>query len=298
MAGISSKAAGRLENKSKFNEGSELQKGEFSDGVGLELYDVKARFYDPQIGRFIQIDPLSEEADQESWSSFQYGLNNPLSNNDPDGKVWNLVIGAVVGMAVEYGTQVVGNLASGDPLSKALTNVKGGSILIAGAAGALTSGSSAFVPKGAIATVAKGVATTGMDALESAGKQYVETGDISSKQVFTDVIVNKVGGVIVGDVNSAAIKTAEKRLNRVEKIANADPTSSGRQKAVSNAQNNVAWVNAPKQVLDGVSGNTLTATAAEMQNTKQTKGSSPQPLNRNHPDATATKIKIPSFFLQ
>jgi len=83
MAGISSKAAGGIQNRLKFNGGNELQNAEFSDGSGMELYDAVNRMYDPQLGRFWQVDEFAEG--NFEWTPYNYGINNPIRFNDPFG---------------------------------------------------------------------------------------------------------------------------------------------------------------------------------------------------------------------
>ncbi len=82
MNGISSKAAGGLNNKYKYN-GKELQSGEFSDGSGFEFYDYGARMYDHQIARWGVIDKKNDKFLQ--MSPYAYVLNRPTVMIDPDG---------------------------------------------------------------------------------------------------------------------------------------------------------------------------------------------------------------------
>jgi len=98
MSGISDKAIKTqyAENKYQFNNGTELQSKEFSDGSGLEMYNTDFRGYDPQLGRFWQIDPYAEGT--ENISPYAFGVDNPISYNDPLGldTSWKVLPTAVV----------------------------------------------------------------------------------------------------------------------------------------------------------------------------------------------------------
>lgn len=80
MTGISSKALkpNYVENKYKFNDGTEL-----NTSLDIGLYETDHRLYDPQIGKFVQIDGIAEAF--EEWSPYTFSFNNPILFNDPSG---------------------------------------------------------------------------------------------------------------------------------------------------------------------------------------------------------------------
>jgi RHS repeat-associated protein len=75
--------------------------------ASLGLYDYRARFYDPTLGRFLQPDPIvPEPGNPQALNRYAYVYNNPLRYTDPSGHCpWCIAVGValIVLKVVDYG---------------------------------------------------------------------------------------------------------------------------------------------------------------------------------------------------
>jgi RHS repeat-associated protein len=74
------------------------------------LYDFQQRWYDPDCGRFLGVDPVVQApADPQTVNSYGYVGNNPTTNLDPDGRIFGSGFGGM-------GTAAALNGMGGSPL--------------------------------------------------------------------------------------------------------------------------------------------------------------------------------------
>jgi len=133
--------------------------GEPSDASGLTY--LRARYYDPSIGRFLSRDPFAGFSSSPlSLNRYGYVENNPTTVTDPDGRCpW--CIGAVVGFLPYTGGVVATNVISGNGLSVEGWNVADAVIsTAAGATGGLLAGTGLSVGGQVVANAVVGFDAT------------------------------------------------------------------------------------------------------------------------------------------
>lgn len=66
---------------SKFKFGGK----ELSEELGINTYDFGARNYNPDLGRWFNLDPKADATDLINSSPYSFALNNPITFRDPEG---------------------------------------------------------------------------------------------------------------------------------------------------------------------------------------------------------------------
>ena len=105
------------------------------------LYYLQTRYYDPEVGRFINADAFASTdiSGVLSANMFAYCENRPTIGSDPTGEWVHIAIGAAVGVASLYISDVLFNLANGESFASSLTKTSSLSdYCVAAASGALS----------------------------------------------------------------------------------------------------------------------------------------------------------------
>ncbi len=206
MSGVSLKAfqsstpyCGCPRNIKGFNA-NEIQYKEFIDGSGFELYDFNARTYNQQTGRFLQVDPLIDEGEQESTSPYHFAENNPIKYNDPDGRCPNCAtagIGAVVGGLIGGGIEIVSQLYNNGSINN--WRAIGGATL----QGAVTGAAAGFTGVASLLTTV--LVSSGANTVGGAANRAIQGQGTTLTNIATDATVGAVlgaGGKLVGNAVS------------------------------------------------------------------------------------------------
>jgi RHS repeat-associated protein len=174
------------------------------------LYYYGARYYDPELARFIQADSTVPDPEfSQAYNRYAYCYNNPLKFSDPTGQE-PLTIVALIAMAVKaalvsaYVSMGVAAMTGGDVGHAFITGLVGG---FCGALGGVI---------GAVAGGAWGALITGGDPMQGALSAGVAAGvqvclgfsptpsggDISTGQYLQELALSTASGAIGGGVTA------------------------------------------------------------------------------------------------
>ncbi len=166
--------------------------------LGLNWNNYGARYYDPQLGRWHVVDPITES--QENFSPYNYVSNNSVKNLDPDGRfpILGLLAGAGIGALVGSGIEIASQLYNNGSVDN--WSAVGGAALqgtITGAAAGLTGGAS-------LLTTA--AVSGGANVIGGAANRAVQGQETTVANVVTDATVGVAlgaAGKLVGNAVSS-----------------------------------------------------------------------------------------------
>lgn len=166
-----------------------------------QLHYIRARWYDPVLGRFLSRDPQNPDPSfPDTYNPYNYVNNNPIGASDPSGEfvvqAAFTAAGAAVGVLTTYAGDVAGNIAAGKAGADIFIPTSSASTYIGSAVAGGLSGLAASVPGGALVG----------SAVRVAGNFIVKNPYASS--IATNVIGEGVKQTIDGDFSATGFRDA------------------------------------------------------------------------------------------
>jgi len=200
--------------------------------VGTGLTYMQQRYYDPAVGRFLSVDPVTSlDGGQQHFNRYDYAYNSPYKFTDPDGRC-PMCAGFAIGAGIDIAVQVASNMAQGQDFGDAVSNINGTQVLISGALGAVgqLGGSTAArtvvsgLSNGAKGRLGEGVARAGIAlrgekviVSQTAAGKVAELGQLAGRaaKAVPDFVVRARDGavkVVEAKFNTAGLTGAQRAL--------------------------------------------------------------------------------------
>ena len=205
------------ENNTDFDNSHKFTGHEYDDETDLTY--MKARYYDGEMGRFLSVDPVYSSVgntkllekktgltlttyleNPQLLNSYSYTANNPLKHVDANGEFMHVVVGAGVGLAGQYITDVVSNIGengfSGSAFTQNLSSPT--EYALRAGEGAIVVGTGGFVA-GGFGKLAGAITSGVAAALSSVGVDTILDKDIDYSDAAMSGIVTGIStGIIQG----------------------------------------------------------------------------------------------------
>jgi len=187
------------------------------------LYYVRARWYDPDIGRFLSEDPLGFGAGDVNL--YAYVGNNPLSGNDPTGEIANFVIGGAIGGGGELLAQFLESKITGQEFSPDFGRIALAAGTGAAGVGLANLGNRIFQGTRLLATAGRAGFGAGSEVVLGGTQELITTGELPSLSQSLFLAAGGAGSSLVGDFagslvrNSSSSQSAFIQADRLQRIA-------------------------------------------------------------------------------
>ena len=186
--------------------------------VETGLYYLQSRYYNPQIGRFLNADSISDTgAGVLGYNTFVYCANTPVNASDPSGHsiLTSILIGAVIGAVVSGISEFVCQLMSNDWNVKEVKPVQVvKATVIGGICGAVSSGIGGGVSATSMNPVVKKAVGFTIDCAMDVVQDFAFSHSINEGYSVSEGVQALVGGVIssgAGLLGSFSARTVNSR---------------------------------------------------------------------------------------
>ncbi len=189
-------------------------------GIGLTY--MKGRWYQPESGRFMALDPVwyTEKNPVMSFNRYLYVNNNPYKYVDPDGEFLNFIISGVISAAIDAGVQYI---VTGQVDFKQVAAAGVSGMVGLGMAKQISSGAK-LMGLGTKTNIAYQASTNAVSGSIIAGGAGAIVDSLNGKDVSGSLAANVLGGVVGGAggtvIGEFAGPIIEKSLNGLLKNSN------------------------------------------------------------------------------